>query len=60
MAYQRANRLKHFLFLASIAAGVTGPSDRLRMDISLFEIDETPPHLTRRNTLSLWLMVGAG
>ena len=55
-----AGRLKDVLFLASIAAGVAGPSDRLRIDISLFEIDETPPHRTRRSTLSLWLMVGPG
>jgi DNA repair protein RadC len=53
-------RLWDVVFLASFAARRAGTQDRCSFDVSLFEADEAPPHLTHRRTLSLWIVVGPG
>ena len=53
-------RLWDVVFLASFAARQAGVVNQCQFEVSLFEVEEVPPHISHRNNLKLWIVVGPG
>jgi DNA repair protein RadC len=48
------------LWMASVGARLSGPSDRVSFQVILAEVDDRHPKKTRQNTLNLWCVIGPG
>jgi DNA repair protein RadC len=53
-------RLWDVLWMASVGARLSGPTDRVSFQVILAEVEDRHPQKTRQNSLNLWCVIGPG